>query len=42
MAQSKNNSKFQEKMNKLSPQKKDDVISLKDRMVNMRSIDLFY
>ena len=42
MAQSKKNSKFQEEMNKLNPQKKADVISLKDRMVNMRSIDLFY
>ena len=42
MEQSKKNSKYQEEMNKLSPQKKDNIISLKDRMVSMRSVDLFY
>ena len=42
MAQSKTNSKFQEEINKLSPQKKVNIISLNDRMVSMRSIDLFY
>ena len=42
MAPNKKNSKFQEEINKLLPQKKDNLISLKDRMISMRSIDLIY